>query len=123
MNKTQKAHLLVLAFGKMCVPRCVSYTTRRELLGCMVDIGLPCWLSGKESACHAGDLGLTPWVGKIRLEKGKATHSRILARRIPWTIQSMGSQRVRHNLAAEKQQRKYVCVYVYVFRIFFLVSC
>jgi len=30
------------------------------------------------------------------LEKGKATHSNILAWRIPWTIQSMGSQRVRY---------------------------
>ena len=29
------------------------------------------------------------------LEKGKATHSSILAWRIPWTIQSMGLQRVR----------------------------
>ena len=28
------------------------------------------------------------------LEKGTATHSNILAWRIPWTIQSMGSQRV-----------------------------
>ena len=31
------------------------------------------------------------------LEKGKATHSSILAWRIPGTIQSMESQRVRHN--------------------------
>ena len=31
------------------------------------------------------------------LEKGKATHSSILAWRIPWTIQSMESQRVRHD--------------------------
>ena len=31
------------------------------------------------------------------LEKRKATHSSILAWSIPWTIQSMGSQRVRHN--------------------------
>ena len=30
------------------------------------------------------------------LEKGKATHSSILAWRIPWT-KSMGSQRVRHD--------------------------
>ena len=30
-------------------------------------------------------------------EKGKATHSSIVAWRISWTIQSMGSQRVRHN--------------------------
>jgi len=36
------------------------------------------------------------------LEKGTATHSSILAWRIPWTeepgrLQSIGSQRVRHN--------------------------
>ena len=36
------------------------------------------------------------------LEEGMATHSRILAWRIPWTeepggLQSMGSQRVRHD--------------------------
>ena len=33
------------------------------------------------------------------LEKGKATHSSILAWRIPWSVQSMGLQRVRHNWA------------------------
>ena len=31
------------------------------------------------------------------LEKGTATHSGILAWRIPWTIRSMGSPRVRHS--------------------------
>ena len=31
------------------------------------------------------------------LEKGKATHSSILAWRIPWTVESMGSQRVGHD--------------------------
>jgi len=31
------------------------------------------------------------------LEKGKAMHSRILAKKIPWTVQSMGLQRVGHN--------------------------
>ena len=31
------------------------------------------------------------------LEKKKATHSSILAWRIPWTIQSTGSQRVGHD--------------------------
>ena len=39
------------------------------------------------------------------LEKGKATHSSILTWKIPWTeepggLQSMGSQRVRHNWCA-----------------------
>ena len=31
------------------------------------------------------------------LEKGKATHSSILAWRIPWTVEPMGLQRVGHN--------------------------
>ena len=40
-----------------------------------------------------------PWVRKIPLQKGMATHSSILAWRIPWTeesggLQSMGLQRV-----------------------------
>ena len=34
---------------------------------------------------------------KDPLEKGKATHSSILAWRTPWTVQSTGSQRVRHD--------------------------
>ena len=33
------------------------------------------------------------------LEKGKATHSNVLAWRSPWTVQSMGSQRVRPGLS------------------------
>ena len=42
------------------------------------------------------------------LEKEVATHSSILAWRIPWTeesggVQSMGSQRVRHDLASKQQ--------------------
>ena len=47
--------------------------------------------AGKESACNVGDLGSIPgW--EDPLEKGKVTHSSTLAWRIPWTIQSMGSQ-------------------------------
>ena len=46
---------------------------------------------GKESACNAGDPGSIPGAGDP-LEKGKATHSNILGWRIPWTVQSMGSQ-------------------------------
>jgi len=33
------------------------------------------------------------------MEKGKATHSSILAWRTPWTVQSVGLQRVRHDWA------------------------
>ena len=53
-------------------------------------------INGKESTCNAGDLDLIlGWENP--LEKRKATHSSILAWRIPWTIQSMGLQRVGHN--------------------------
>ena len=31
------------------------------------------------------------------LEKGRATHSSILAWKVPWTVQSMGLQRVGHD--------------------------
>ena len=53
---------------------------------------------GEESAHNAEDPGsITAW--EDPLEKGMATHSRVLAWRIPWTeesggLQSMDSQRV-----------------------------
>ena len=47
-------------------------------------LGFPGGLDSKESACSAGDLGLIPGLGRS-LEKRMATHSSILAWRIPWT--------------------------------------
>ena len=47
-------------------------------------MGSPCGLAGKESAHNAGDPGSVPGL-RSPLEKGKATHSSILAWRIPWT--------------------------------------
>ena len=46
---------------------------------------LPMWLSGNVSALQCRTQGLDPWVRKIPLEEGVATHSSILAWRIPWT--------------------------------------
>ena len=59
---------------------------------------------GKESTCNAGDardVGLIPGLGRSP-EEGTATHSSILAWRIPWTgepggLQSIGSQRAGHD--------------------------
>ena len=63
------------------------------------------WLlypGGKESFCIAGYLGSIPGLGRYP-GKGMATHSSILALRIPWTetvgLQTMGSQRVGHDWA------------------------
>ena len=48
--------------------------------------------------------------GEDPLEKEMATHSSILVWEIPWTekpgwLQSMGSQRVRHDLMTKQQQQ------------------
>ena len=64
-------------------------------------LGFPGSSDGKLSACNAGDLGLIP-CQEDPLEKERATHSSILAWRIPWTeepggLQSTGSQRVGHD--------------------------
>ena len=60
-------------------------------------MGFPGGSEVKAPACNLGDLG---W--EDSLEKEMATHSSILAWRIPWTeepggLQSMGSQRVGHD--------------------------
>ena len=54
------------------------------------------------------DSGSIPKSGKS-LEEGKATHSSILAQRIPWTeepgrLQSMELQRAGHDSATEQQR-------------------
>ena len=60
---------------------------------------------GKEATCSVGDLCSIPgW--EDPLEEGMATHSSILAWRIPWTeepgrLQSTGSQTVRHDWATK----------------------
>ena len=65
----------------------------------MVDF--PGGSDGKASAYNAGDLGSIPGSGRSPGE-GNGNHSTILAWKIPWTedpgrLQSMGSQRVRHD--------------------------
>ena len=71
----------------------------RPLQGCIGEgpTDVPRWLSGKESACQAGDMGsITD--GEDPLEKEMAIIFNILAWEIPWTeepgrLQSMGSQK------------------------------
>ena len=49
------------------------------------------WHSGKESTCQTGDMGSIP---EASLEEGMATHSSVLAWRIPWTEEPGGLQSV-----------------------------
>ena len=62
----------------------------KERLPIPVLLGFPGGSAGKESACNVGDPGLIPGLGR------SPAHSSVLAWRIPWTVQSMGVQRVRH---------------------------
>ena len=49
--------------------------------------GFPCGSTNKESACTALQETSVQSLGwKDLLEKGKATHSSILAWRLPWTV-------------------------------------
>ena len=55
-----------------------------EIGGIQIVRAFPDGASGKEPAsqCRRQSCGFDPWVGKIPLEKGMATHSSILAWRI-----------------------------------------
>ena len=64
--------------------------------------GFPGGSEIKVSACNAGDLGSIPGLGRFPEGERMATHSSILAWRIPWTeehggLQTKGSQRVGHD--------------------------
>ena len=56
---------------------------------CYIVVGFPGGAEVKASACNAGDLGSIPGLGRS-LEKEMATHSSILAWRIPWTEEPGG---------------------------------
>ena len=78
-------------------------------------MGFPRGSVVKNLSADAGDTDL-PLDQEDPLEKEMATHSSILAWVIPWTEergrpQSMGLQRVRHNLAS-KQQQCVLCCYL-----------
>ena len=76
-----------------------------HLQRCRWTWGLPGGTSGKEPAYQCKRhtrFEFDPQVGKIPWKRALATHSSILAWRIPWTeepggLQSIGSQRIGHN--------------------------
>ena len=73
--------------------------------------GFPDGSDGKESAYNAGDPGSIPGSGRLPRE-GMAIHSSILAWRIPWIeepggLESMRSQRVRHDWATNIHTHTY----------------
>ena len=77
-----------------------------------VFLSFPGGSGGKESACSIGDLGSTPDLGRSPGE-GNGNSLQYSCPRIPWTeeavgLQSMGSQRIRHDSAAKQKYKKNV---------------
>ena len=69
------------------------------------EMGLPRWLSGKESACNAGDVDSIHGLGRSP-EEGHGNPLQYSCLGYPWTeepggLQLMRSQRGRHNLVME----------------------
>ena len=61
-------------------------------------VGFPCDSAGKKPACKEDRRpGFDPWVGKIPWRSELATLLQYSGLQISWTVQSMGSQRVRHH--------------------------
>ena len=74
---------------------------RRDRLSTAVFLGFPGSSDGKESICNAEDLGSIPGLGRSPGE-GHANPPVFLPEESPWTkkpggLQSMGSQRKRHD--------------------------
>ena len=79
----------------------VIESKNEQIWGACTSQGFSGGSDSKESTCNVGDQGLIPGLGRS-LEMEMATHSSILAWRIPWTeepagLQSTGSQRVGHD--------------------------
>ena len=76
---------------------------------CHLKVWLPSWLSSKVIYLPMQETQVQSLGREDPLEKEMATHSRVLAWRIPWTdepggLQSIGSQRAGHDLATKQQQ-------------------
>ena len=71
---------------------------RRDRLPAPVFLGFPCGSAGKESACHEGDLGSIPGLGRSLGEgKGYPLQYPGLENFMGYAMQSMESQRVEHD--------------------------
>ena len=81
----------------------ICHSSSTVYIALILYLGFPGGSDSTESACSAGDM-VWSMDREDPLEKEMATYSSILAWRIPWTeepggLQSMGSQRVRHDWA------------------------
>ena len=75
------------------------------------------WWLRRQSAClQCGRPGFDPWVGKDLLEKKKATHSSILAWKIPWTEEHGGLHTVHGVAKSWTQLSTHTYIHTYIWR-------
>ena len=90
-----------------CSPTFIKYSTMSlAFWGAGVELPLPQMV---KSVPATQETGAIPGLGRSLGEVGMATHSSILAWRIPWTkesggLQSMGSQRAGYNCKTNTEQ-------------------
>ena len=109
-TSSRLCHLTFHQIGALCIPL-VLWIINFSLTRCM---GLPIWISGKESPCQAGDSSLIPWVENIPWRRkwqvtpvfllGESHGQRSLAAFDTW-----GRKRVGQHLATERQQGQQTC--------------
>ena len=97
----------ITLWGKGCTG---LLSARFEGLGSLrFNVRLPRWLSGKESTCREGNPGLSHGLGRSSGEENdNPLQYSCLGNpmdRQPGTLQSMWSQRMRHNSATEQKQQ------------------
>ena len=92
--------------ASLAVPSPPALARAGAVMSASAALRLPCWLRGKEPACHAGDTEtqVPSLGGEDPLEEGMAARSSILAWRIPWMeepggLESTGLQRIGHGRA------------------------
>ena len=91
-NALSKYLSIKTRIGKQKPSGCCSFGSQICL-----QLGFPCGSSGKNLPANAGDVrdaGLIPGSGRDSTEKGRATHSSVLAWRIPWTEEPGGESDV-----------------------------
>ena len=90
-----------------------------------IPVGIPWWLSGKESACQCRGCrrcGFDSWMWADSLEKATVTHSSTLAWEIPWTEEPGGLQSMELELDMTDQlNNNYVHYFLHLY--YSLIIC
>ena len=100
----------------LCMYMCVCIYIHIQACICR----LPSWLSGKESTCQYRRCGFNPWVMKIPWRRKWQPTQVFLPgefhrQKEPGGLQSMGLQRVRHDLVTYTHTHTHTHTHIYIY--------